>query len=67
MDKGFYGILERFRMEKTLDLLSKNVKYYENPIDEPCANFEEVVALWNVVADNQKDVEYKYEINLKQK
>lgn len=48
--------------KKTLELLSKDVKYYENPIDEPCANFDEVIALWNVVADNQKDIGYKFEI-----
>ena len=48
--------------ERTLKTLDKDVKYYENPIDEPCKNFEEVTSLWSVVADNQKDIEYKYEI-----
>lgn len=48
--------------KRTLKTLSKDVEYYENPIDEPCKNFEEVVNLWNVVADNQKDINYKYEI-----
>ncbi len=48
--------------ERTLKTLDKNVKYYENPIDKPCKNFDEVTNLWNDVADNQKDIEYKYEI-----
>lgn len=42
--------------------MDKNVKYYENPIDSPCSSFDDVIKLWNVVADNQKDIEYKYEI-----
>ena len=33
-----------------------------NPIDSPCSNFNEIVNLWNVVADNQKDIDYKYQI-----
>ena len=48
--------------KKTLDTLDKDVKYYENPINAPCANFDEVTNLWNVVADNQKDISYKFEI-----
>ena len=48
--------------KKTLDTLDKDVKYYENPIDAPYANFDEVTNLWNVVADNQKDISYKFEI-----
>ncbi len=48
--------------KRTLETLDKNVLYYENPIDEPCRDFDEVISLWNVVADNQKDIEYKYEI-----
>ena len=48
--------------KRTLKLLNKNVKYYEKPIDKPCRNFEEVTNLWNVVADNQKDIEYKFKI-----
>ena len=48
--------------KRTLELFSKNVQYYENPIDEPCSNFDEVTKLWEIVADNQKDIEYKYNI-----
>lgn len=43
----------------------KNKSEYEwfiDPIDEPCANFDEVTNLWNVVGDNQKDISYKFEI-----
>lgn len=48
--------------EKTLSTLSKNVEYYENPIDKPCSNFEEVRNLWKVVPENQKDIEYTFNI-----
>ena len=48
--------------QRTLKTLDKEVKYYENPIDEPCKSFEDVINLWNVVADKQKDIDYKYEI-----
>ena len=48
--------------KRTLETLDKNVEYYENPIDKPCANFEEVTNLWNIVADNQKDISYKFNI-----
>lgn len=48
--------------KKTLETLDKNVEYYENPLDKPCANFEEVTNLWNVVADNQKDIDYDFQI-----
>ena len=54
--------MEKFRLKRTLELFSKNVQYYENLIDEPCSNFDEVTKLWEVVADNQKDIEYKYNI-----
>lgn len=60
--KEFMESWKELDWERTLKTLDKNVKYYENPIDEPCKNFEEVVSLWDVVADNQKDIEYKYEI-----
>lgn len=48
--------------KRTLNTLDKNVEYYENPIDKPCENFEQVTSLWNIVADNQKDIDYKFEI-----
>lgn len=48
--------------KRTLDVIDKDCKYYENPIDEPCANFDEIVKLWEVVEENQKDITYSYEI-----
>ncbi len=45
-----------------LSVLDKKVEYYENPIDEPCRDFDEVTKLWSVVAENQRDIEYSYEI-----
>lgn len=60
--KEFMDSWKELDWKRTLETLDKNVKYYENPIDAPCASFDDVVNLWNVVADNQKDIEYKYEI-----
>lgn len=60
--KEFMESWKQLDWKKTLDLLDKNVKYYENPIDEPCKSFEEVTKLWSVVADNQKDIEYQFNI-----
>jgi len=41
--------------------LAPDVEYYENPIDLPCASFDEVKELWKVVKDNQKDIEYDFQ------
>ena len=60
--KEFMEYGKELDRERTLKTLDKEVKYYENPIDEPCKTFEDVINLWNVVADNQKDIDYKYEI-----
>ncbi len=60
--KEFMDSWKELDWERTLKTLDKNVKYYENPIDPPCATWDDVVNLWNVVADNQKAIEYKYNI-----
>ena len=60
--KEFMESWKELDWERTLKTLDIDVKYYENPIDFPCASFDDVVNLWNVVADNQKDISYKYEI-----
>ena len=60
--KEFMESWKNLERRRTLDLLSKDVKYYENPIDKPCNNFDEVVKLWEVVVDNQKDIDYKFSI-----
>ena len=60
--KEFMESWKQLDWRRTLETLSKDVKYYENPIDEPCKNFEEVVNLWNVVEENQRDIDYKYKI-----
>jgi len=48
--------------KRTLKTLDNQVKYYENPIDNPCKDFNEVTNLWNIIEENQKDIEYKYQI-----
>lgn len=60
--KEFMESWKELDYERTLKTLDENVEYYENPIDEPCKNFSEVTKLWNVVADNQKDIDYQFEI-----
>ena len=60
--KEFMDSWKELDWERTLKTLDKDVKYYENPIDAPCFTWDDVVNLWNVVADNQKDIEYKYNI-----
>jgi hypothetical protein len=64
-EKWTYEFMEswkRLDWKKTLTLLDEKSLYYENPIDEPCKSFEEITNLWNVVEENQKDIEYKFEI-----
>ena len=60
--KEFMDSWKSLDWQRTLKTLDKDVKYYENPIDAPCKNFEEVTNLWSVVSDNQKDIDYKYDI-----
>lgn len=58
----FMNSWKELNWKRTLNTLDKNVKYYENPLDPPCKDFIEVTNLWNVVADNQKDINYQYKI-----
>ena len=48
--------------DKTMELFSKDVEYYESVFEKPCANWDEVYNLWKVVPDNQKDVTYKFQL-----
>lgn len=60
--KEFMESWKELDWKRTLEILDVNVEYYENPIDSPCKDFNEVTNLWNVVADNQKDITYSYKI-----
>lgn len=60
--KEFMESWKELDWKRTLKTLSNEVEYYENPIDKPCENFDEVTSLWNVVADNQKNISYQYKI-----
>jgi len=60
--KEFMDSWKELDWQRTLKTLDKDVEYYENPIDDPCKNFDEVIELWKIVGDNQKDIDYKYEI-----
>ena len=60
--KEFMDSWKNLDWRKTLETISKDVKYYENPLDEQCQNFEEVTNLWRVIEENQKDIEYHYQV-----
>lgn len=48
--------------ERTTELFSKDVKYFETPNGEPCASWNEVLELWRVVPQNQRDITYSYDV-----
>lgn len=60
--KEFMESWKELNWKRTLELLSEDVEYYENPIDKPCDNFDDVIDLWKVVEDNQKDIDYNFKI-----
>lgn len=59
---GFMNSWKNLEGAKTVEWLSKDVKYYENPDGAPCASFEEVASLWEIVPQNQRNISYNYEI-----
>ena len=44
------------------ELFSKDCKYYENVFDEPCKSWDDILNLWSVVPENQKDVTFEHNI-----
>lgn len=60
--KEFLESWKELDWKRTLKVIDKDCKYYENPIDEPCKSFDEIVKLWEVVEKNQKDITYDYKI-----
>ncbi len=60
--KKFMDSWKKLEGVKTCELFSNKLKYYENPIDEPCTDLEEVKKLWVIVPENQKDITYKTNI-----
>ena len=52
-------------VEAVMKAISRDCRYYENVFDEPCSEFADIRKLWEVVPTNQKDIEYSYEIILK--
>jgi len=60
--KDFMEAWKNLEGVTTTRLISENALYYENPIDEPCKDFEEIKELWAVVPSNQKDITYTFEI-----
>ncbi len=60
--KAFMESWKNLEGEKTCDLMADKLKYFENPIDKPCTTKKQVLPLWSVVKENQKDISYNYEI-----
>lgn len=44
------------------NLYSKDVKYYESALKNSCENWNEVLTLWKVVPNNQKNVTFNFDI-----
>ena len=64
-EKWLYDFMESWRRLEgvpTTRLISEKACYYENPVDEPCKDFEKIKSLWEIVPTNQKDITYSYEI-----
>ena len=54
---------ENLDPSSVMELFDKeNIEYYEEAIDEPVTTWEEVKELWDVIPDNQKDVEFSSKI-----
>ena len=59
---NFKEAWEERNTEKVISLFSKDVIYFESPLNKPCENLEAVSSLWKVVPTNQKDVIFNFEI-----
>ncbi len=43
-------------------LFSKDCKYYESVFEEPCKSWDDILKLWLVVPENQKDVTFDFKV-----
>jgi len=50
------------RNPKTASLFSRDCKYYESALGEPCKSWDDIFKLWLVVPENQKDVAFNFQI-----
>jgi hypothetical protein len=48
--------------QKAAALFSKDCRYYESVFNEPCESWEDILKLWLVVPENQKDVTFEHNI-----
>ena len=49
-------------VERVMATIAEDCAYYETVFDEPCRDIDAIRRLWEVVPENQKDIEYSYEI-----
>ncbi|MBI4177544.1 MAG: nuclear transport factor 2 family protein [Candidatus Aenigmarchaeota archaeon] len=43
-------------------LFSRDCKYYESVLEEPCKSWDDILKLWLVVPENQKDVIFGFKV-----
>lgn len=48
--------------KKAASLFSKDCKYYESALGEPCKNWGDILKLWLVVRKNQNGVTFNFEV-----
>lgn len=48
--------------QNAANLFSKDVEYYESALEKPCENWNKVFDLWQIIPNNQKDVNFNFEI-----
>lgn len=60
--KSFMDGWKNRDVEAVMKIISKDCKYYESVFEEPCKDLNEIRKLWEVVPNNQKDIEYSFEI-----
>ncbi|HWQ59947.1 MAG TPA: nuclear transport factor 2 family protein [Candidatus Fimivivens sp.] len=60
--KGFMEGWKNRDVEAVMATIAGNCAYYETVFDEPCPDIDAIRGLWKVVPENQKDIEYSYEI-----
>jgi len=49
-------------VERVMGMIAEDCTYYETVFDQPCLDTGAIRKLWEVVPENQKDIEYSYDI-----
>lgn len=49
-------------VERVMAMIAEDCAYYETVFDKPCRDTRAIREFWEVVPENQKDIEYSYEV-----